>query len=462
MTIKRQWMLALILSAILSVIINTLVLSSLINNYFVDAQTSNYEHHYRQIAEFTKKALSENYTKTQLAVQLETHLIDPIREIKLYDANGELLADVVNRPGMMNGKGYGNGYGKGMMGNGMMDRMMGRAQQEVDSTEISNNGAVLGKLDVVRYSSIGNSLQTRMFAFALIRNSILSFGIALALMIVIGTLISRRMSKDLRNTVVMATNIDLGNETDIERSKVREIRIIQQSLDTLQSKLKLKQISRKRLLDELVHQTRTPLTILKTHLEGFEDGVITMTPEEIKTCESQIDSITAIIANMSEMIDAERSVDAIQTEDIEISQLMKQVVGALKMQFDKKQIELILASHRKIGVRTDRYKLSQSIYNILTNAYKFTGPGGKVIVSYELQEEGLRIVIEDTGSGISPGDREHLFDAYFRGENSTGVSGEGIGLYVVKENMDRINGRVDVESEIGKGSRFILTIPSER
>ena len=344
MTIKRQWMLALILSAILSVIINTLVLSSLINNYFVDAQTSNYEHHYRQIAEFTKKALSENYTKTQLAVQLETHLIDPIREIKLYDANGELLADVVNRPGMMNGKGYGNG----MMGNRMMDRMMGRAQQEVDSAEISNNGAVLGKLDFVRYSSIGNSLQTRMFAFALIRNSILSFGIALALMIVIGTLISRRMSKDLRNTAVMATNIDLGNETDLERSKVREIRIIQQSLDTLQSKLKLKQISRKRLLDELVHQTRTPLTILKTHLEGFEDGVITMTPEEIKTCESQIDSITAIIANMSEMIDAERSVDAIQTEDIEISQLMKQVVGALKMQFDKKQIELILASHKNL------------------------------------------------------------------------------------------------------------------
>jgi signal transduction histidine kinase len=455
MTIKRQWMLALILSAILSVIINTLVLSSLINNYFVDASTSNYEHHFSQIAEFTKKALTENYTKSQLAVQLETHLIDPILEIKLYDAEGNLLADVLNRPGMMNGKGYG-----GMMGNGMMNRMMGRAQQEIDSAEISSNGAVLGRLDVVRYSSIGNSLQTRMFIFALIRNSIFSFGIAVALMLIIGSLISRRMSRDLRNTAVMATNIDLGNDTGLERSKVREIRIIQQSLDTLQHKLKLKQIGRKRLLDELVHQTRTPLTILKTHLEGFEDGVLTMTPEEIKTCESQIDSITAIIANMSEMIDAERSLDAVQTEDIEISQMMKQVVGALKMQFDKKQIEIVLTSHKKVSVRTDRYKLSQSIYNILTNAYKFTGPGGKVTVSYESQEEGLRIVIEDTGSGISAEDRERLFDAYFRGENSSGVSGEGIGLYVVKENMDRISGRIDVESEIGKGSRFILTIPS--
>jgi signal transduction histidine kinase len=456
MTIKKQWMLALILSAVLSVIINTFVLSSLINNYFVDAETANYEHHYGQILEFTQKALSANYSKQQLAVQLETHLIDPIREIRLYDVNGNLLADVINRPGMMNGKGYGNG----MMGSRMMDRMMGRAQQEVDSAELSDNGAVLGRLDVVRYSSIGNSLQTRMFTFALIRNSIFSFAIALALMLVIGSLISRRMSRDLRNTAAMATNIDLGNETNIERSKVREIRIIQQSLDTLQSKLKLKQISRKRLLDELVHQTRTPLTILKTHLEGFEDGVLTMTPEEIKTCESQIDSITAIIANMSEMIDAEKSLDAVQTEDVEIGQLLRQIIGALKMQFGKKQIELALTSHKKINIRTDRYKLSQCIYNILTNAYKFTGPGGKVTVSYESQEKGLRIVIEDTGSGISAEDRERLFDAYFRGENSSGVSGEGIGLYVVKENMDRISGRIDVESEIGKGSRFILTIPS--
>lgn len=457
MTIKRQWMLALILSAVLSVIINSFVLSSLINNYFVDAQASNYERHYRQIEEFTKKALAEGYSTEQLAVQLETHLIDPIREIRLYDAKGKLLADVVNRPGMMNGKGNG-----GMMGSRMMDRMMGRAQQEVDSAEIAIDGAVLGKLDVVRYSSIGNSLQTRMFTFALIRNSVFSFGIALALMLVIGSLISRRMSRDLRNTAAMATNIDLGNETNIQRSKVREIRIIQQSLDTLQSKLKLKQSSRKRLLDELVHQTRTPLTVLKTHLEGFEDGVLTMTPEEIKTCEAQIDSITAIIANMSEMIDAEKNFDTVQTEDIEISQLMKQVVGALKMQFDKKQIELTLTSHKKINIRTDRYKLSQCIYNILTNAYKFTGPNGKVTVSYETEGEGLRIMIADTGAGIRAEDREHLFDAYFRGANSAGVSGEGIGLYVVKENMDRIGGRIDVESEPGKGSRFILTIPNEK
>jgi signal transduction histidine kinase len=347
----------------------------------------------------------------------------------------------------------------GMMNNNMMNRMMGSPGQVIDSTQISDGSVPLGRLDIVRYSSIGNSLQTRMFAAALIGIGALSFGIVLIFMFIIGSVISGRMSRDLRNTAAMATNIDLGNETNIERSKVREIRIIQQSLDTLQSRLKLRQISRKRLLDELVHQTRTPLTILKTHLEGFEDGVLTMTPEEIKTCEAQIDGITAIIANMSAMIDAEKNTDSVQAEEVEISQLLKQITGALRLQFAKKQIELDLASHKKISIMTDRYKLSQCIYNILTNAYKFTDPHGKVSISFGWNGSELEIRIEDTGKGMSAGDRERLFDAYYRGANASDIPGEGIGLYVVKENLERINGRIEVESEEGRGSRFILRIP---
>lgn len=450
MTIKRQWMLVLILSAILSIIINSLVLSSLINNYFIGYSKSNYEHHYEQVVEFIQRALLDNYSSGQLTVQLATHLSDPIIGIMLYDANGKLLADVGNETVKLSG----------MMNNHMMNRMMGAPMEEIDSTEISDDGILLGRLDVIRYSSIGNSLQTRMFAAALIGNSFISFAIVVILMLIIGSVVSRRMSRDLRNTAALATNIDLGNETNIEKSKVREIRIIQQSLDTLQSKLKLKQISRKRLLDELVHQTRTPLTILKTHLEGFEDGILSMTQEEIKTCEAQIDNITLIIANMSTMIDAEKKLDDVHAEDIEISQLLKQIMGALQVQFAKKQIDLALMSHKKIIIKTDKYKLSQCIYNILTNAYKFTEPNGKVTVSYELAGSELAITIEDTGSGISSEDKVHLFDAYFRGTNTSNMAGEGIGLYIVKENLDRINGRIEVESEIGKGSRFNITVPN--
>ena len=127
----------------------------------------------------------ENYSSQQLTVQLETHLNDPIIGIKLYDASGKLLVDVGKDTVRISG----------MMNNHMMNRMMGAPAEEIDSAEITDNGILLGQLDVIRYSSIGNSLQTRMFVVALIGNSFISFAIVVCLMLIIGSVVSRRMSE---------------------------------------------------------------------------------------------------------------------------------------------------------------------------------------------------------------------------------------------------------------------------
>ena len=450
MTIKRQWLLVLLLAAVLSVVVNSSVLGGLINRYFVESATADYNKHFNQIVEFSQKMLEgKNYTGQQLEMQLEAHLSDPITRIKLYDSSGKLLVDVGSRNGQING----------MMGNGMMNRMMGNPTEDIDSVAISSAGVVLGKLNITRYGAIGNSLGTRMFTASLIIYSLLSFGIVLILVLVIGAFVSKRMSRDLQQTARLAIEIELGNQSSTKKSRVKEIRTIQQILETLQSKLKLKQTSRKKLIDELVHQVRTPLTILKTHLEGFEDGIISMTPEEIKTCEAQIENITSIVTNMSGLIDADREIDILKIEQFEFSDLLKQIIRGLRAQFNKKSIELNLLCNQKITVKTDQYKLSQCIYNILTNAYKFTGPNGKVAIDYREEGENLIIEIEDTGAGIAEEDKSRLFDAYYRGKNSGTTSGEGIGLYVVKENLDRMNGKIEVESMIGKGSKFIISVP---
>ena len=250
-------------------------------------------------------------------------------------------------------------------------------------------------LNITRYGAIGNSIGTRLFLSSLVVNSLLSFAIVFALIFVLGYFISERMSRDLMQTAQQAVDIDLGREETTPQSNVQEIKTIQQSLAALRTRLKLKQTSRKQLVDELVHQTRTPLTILKTHLEGFLDGIIRFTPEEVQVCDAQIDNISSIIANMSGLIDAEREIDTISIEQIELSSLVRQIIAGLKAQFDKKGVALTAATQKKIVVRTDPYKLSQAIYNLLTNAYKFTEPGGSVHVEYRL--EGGLIAIKRNG-----------------------------------------------------------------
>ena len=228
---------------------------------------------------------------------------------------------------------------------------------------------------------------------------------------------------------------------------------------SLDNKLKLKNKSRKVLIDELVHQTRTPLTVLKTHLEGFSDNIIEMTPEEIKVCEAQIENITAIISNMSNMIDAQKDFDAINIEEFEISALLRQIVNGLKAQFKNKGISLEYNADGKVTLNTDKYKLSQALYNIITNAYKFTNEDGRVTLSYKDADGSLEIKITDNGIGIGKEKVGKIFDAYYRGD--TADKGDGLGLFLAKESIVKIHGTISVSSELGSGSEFTISIPKD-
>jgi len=279
MTIRKQWLIMLILVAVFSVVVNSFVLSSLTDKYFKDYVQDNYEKHFDQIVAYITETLSsENYSSNQMAIQLETHLVDPINRIKVYNSEGLLLADISSNNTM--GKGMMNGNGHGM--HGMMMGNYNPGLEEIDNAEIRYENKVIGQVNITKYSSAENSIDAWLFQSSLIENSIYSIGIVLIFVIIIGILISKKTSKDLIMTAEMAQNIDIGNKTIKLRSNVKEIRVIQQSLESLQTRLKIKQKSRKSLIDEMIHQTRTPLTIMKTHLEGIEDGVIELTPEEIR------------------------------------------------------------------------------------------------------------------------------------------------------------------------------------
>ena len=456
MTIRRQWLLVLTITAVIAVCVNSVILSSLINRYFSSFNAETYSNHVEQIRQLAQSALSENrLSEQQLTVQFESHLDDPIVSINLYNADGKLVASAettgYGRNGMM------NGMQSGMPG--MMNGKMHRSSEEVDSFNISGGGAVLGVLNITRYSSLNNSMVSAMFRTSLLRNSVLSFGIVLAVLIVIGIFVSRRLSRDLTNTASQALSVDMGGKMGFRPSRVKEIRIIQSGLETLQSRLKLKRVGRKRIVDELVHQTRTPLTILKTHLEGLEDGVITMSGDEIKVCQAQIDSISSIISNMSMLLDAGKTADTIHPEEFEVHALLSQIVGGLRVQFEKKKIGLKLTGNQKLTILSDRNKLSQSIYNVLTNAYKFTEHNGTVDINYEASDTTISIRIKDTGAGIAGEDLPHLFDAYYRGHNAAATAGEGLGLYVAKENLEQLGGTISVNSQLGSGSEFVISLP---
>jgi two-component system, OmpR family, sensor histidine kinase BaeS len=449
MSIRKLWLIVLILVATLSIAINALILTSLTDRYFKTYLSETYDEHIDQMITYVVGSLKEEtISLRQMAIELESHLDEPIVKIKLYGPQGVLLVQVEDRD-----------YDRKDMGRmGMMDFMFRIGEEEVDSFDIMDNGVLLGKLNITKQSSAESSVIAMMFKSRLFINSLISTGFAIVITLLVGAYISKRMSKDLTDTAQFASNIQIGNPLENKPSSIKEINQIQNSLHDLNTRLKIKQKSRKTMVDQLVHQTKTPLTILKSHVEAIEDGVIQISKEELAIFQDQIDHLNNILSNMSTMIDAEKESEILTLETVDIHQLLNQIILGLRSQFDKKGIEIKLIGTTKVKLMTDPYKLSQVLYNLLTNAYKYTEKG-RVEISVKEDNDTLSISITDTGIGIEPTEISNIFNAYYRGASVTKIPGEGIGLYVVKENLNQLNATIDVQSTLGKGSTFTIKLP---
>ena len=251
MTIRKLLLIFFIGISVLIISINTGVLTFLTNRYFTDYLDKNYQTHLNQIIKYTEKVIdNKNTSFKQMAVELETHLNDPIIGIKLYSNNGDLLVDVSSNYHMnrINGK--------------MMNHMMSfRNENEVESYKIVNQGKVQGTLSITKYSSLENSIISKMFKKTLIINSLFSLIIALIMAVFVGSFLSKKISKSIEETEILANDIQMGLKISTKKTFISEISRLQQRLYELNTRLKIKQKSRKNLIDQLMHQTGTPLTI---------------------------------------------------------------------------------------------------------------------------------------------------------------------------------------------------------
>ncbi|MEY4480826.1 MAG: hypothetical protein RLZZ267_1504 [Bacillota bacterium] len=451
MTIKRQWLIVLAVLAIVSVLVHAFFINVLTRNTFTSYLSDNYNTHVKEIESYAEQAMSsKTLSLEQMAMELETHVDEPITRIQLIDADGNLLIDV--------SEAYGDNRMRGKMGDRMMG--MGRGDEDVKAIPLVKDGETLGEIRVTHYVSISQSIEAENFQQKMVVNTAWSVALVVLLALGVGYWIRRRMSRDLIQTAKFAEQLDVGESHDVPTSRVSEIRRIQQSLFSFRQKLRLKQQARKTLLDELVHQTRTPLTILSTRLEALEDGVITFSKAEAEVMQQQVDSLTALLADVNRLIDANGEAYALKVEKLEMDGFLGRIVAGMKPQFDRKGIAVDCQAGEG-AIVSDAHLLSQVVYNVLMNAYKYTNEGGQVSVVGRLLDDGYEITIADSGVGIAAKDVPLVFDAYYRGQETATIAGDGLGLYVVKQNVERLKGSISLRSSIGQGTEIRIVVPTK-
>ncbi len=215
----------------------------------------------------------------------------------------------------------------------------------------------------------------------------------------------------------------------------------------------------------MTHDLRQPLTGLLGYAQLIERGT---TPEKTKRFAQGIrrggEQMLRMINNLLELARLESGEMEIQVGEVQLRRLVEEVVQTLDGQITEKRIELRLDLPLDLPtLRSSETLLRECLANLVGNAVKYTPDGGQVAVSARAERDHLVVAVADTGIGIPRDDFDRLFSRFFRSSQQEvrKLRGSGLGLALTKTMIERLGGSIAVESELGKGTTFTMTLPLE-
>lgn len=277
--------------------------------------------------------------------------------------------------------------------------------------------------------------------------------LAAAALIFRGYLIKVKLNETLAKTngELKRLNVELGEKNE-EMKRLNE-----EVLELTHSRLVF--------FTNISHELRTPLTLIADPVEMLleDTGIKGKSRELLKMVQRNALALQQLVSNILDFRKIQNGKMELKLYRFDIVKTLTMWVGDFQLTAERKQIRLHLdvddltGSHEMIA---DQEKISRIVFNLLSNALKYTPAGGEIFVSLKDEGANLRLDVKDTGKGISQDEADKIFERFFQAKGA--ASGTGIGLALVKSFVELHHGEARVESEPGKGSDFIVVIPREQ
>jgi signal transduction histidine kinase len=293
----------------------------------------------------------------------------------------------------------------------------------------------------------------------------------LAVIIFLGILFSRQIVKPIKSLIHGAQEIAKDNlDYEIKIRTNDEFDILSERFNDMIKILK----ENRRLRDEFVfisaHELRTPVTAVKGYLSMILDNTFGPVPPKLKSTLAIINSsnerLVQLVHDLLEIARSEAGRMKIELAPILINESLKTTIAELKSLSDKKGIKVGYDDEpfNKVKVMADEAKLKEVLVNIIGNAIKYTTSQGGVEIRHEAKDDEIITHIKDHGIGLASEELGKLFGKFYRAQNedTKNIEGTGLGLFITKEIIERMNGRIWVESEKGKGSTFSFSLRIEK
>ena len=302
---------------------------------------------------------------------------------------------------------------------------------------------------VDRYLSDYNSQKIMLIGLCLF----LLVCLAAAALIFRGYLVKVKLNEKLAKTngELKRLNVELGEKNE-ELKRLNE-----EVLELTHSRLVF--------FTNISHELRTPLTLIADPVEMLleDTGIKGKSRELLKMVQRNALALQQLVGNILDFRKIQNGKMELKLYRFDIVKTLMMWVSDFQLTAERKQIRLHLdvddlkGSHEMIA---DQEKISRIVFNLLSNALKYTPAGGEIFVSLKDEGTNLRLDVRDTGKGISQDEADKIFERFFQAKGA--ASGTGIGLALVKSFVELHHGEARVESELGKGSDFIVVIPREQ
>lgn len=298
-------------------------------------------------------------------------------------------------------------------------------------------------------------------AFAANRGLVIGVLAALAIAVAAGAWSSWRLLLPLDDLSAAAHRIADGRyDQAVPIPREDELARVARDVNALASRLADTETRRLRLLGEVAHEMRTPLTVLEGYVEGLQDGVFPPEPESYANLGNELRRLRRLSDDLGALSRSEEGSLGLQRGPIDVAAVAVAAAERLRAQLHDAGLTLDTASEGPLVVLGDPDRIAQVVTNLVGNAIAATAPGGRVAVLCHAENDEAVIAVADSGAGLEADDLERVFERFYRVRGAAAGPGSGIGLTIARSIAHAHGGRlVALSPGPGRGAVFTLRLP---
>jgi two-component system sensor histidine kinase BaeS len=269
--------------------------------------------------------------------------------------------------------------------------------------------------------------------------------------------------RPLHALTVAAQRVGAGDRTArVDTRDSGQIGALAAAFNGMARELEVAERQRKQLVSDVAHELRTPLGNIRGWLEATQDGVATFDASLSQSLLDESMLLQHVIDDLQDLALAEAGELVFHPEPLDAAAVVRQVGAAHLAKADAAGVKITVDCPRPVQLTADVSRLRQALGNLVTNAVRYTPAGGRVSIRAERIGDMVTIEVSDTGIGIRAQDLPHVFDRFWRAEQSRSrrSGGSGLGLAITRHLVEAQGGTISVHSEPDAGSVFTITLPA--